>query len=485
MVELKDIPILSAFFPKAKEEERIIPIIYNEKNVTKEEETKEGTAIVASTKSSFSIGSVDKEEQNTKEIELFFEAYRDFPIVAAAIDSKVEQVVQDFRIDGPQSKDLMNWADKVNFKHHLRIIAKHGLIGGTHWAEKVKLVDSSAKGLGRLTKPFSFKHLDPIYMSTIRTKKGKILAQLQDVNNKKIFWGTKTDEISGTKAGELEDIFCWKWNVIADAKYGRSIIKSVISNLMTKGKIETDLRVIAKRYLAPIIHATIGDELHYADESQVSSMQSELEDIYSDTEYVTNHLVELKTLDLNNKSVDFKPILDHMDNQIITGLQTQAILMSGSVGGDKASDKGAEVKLRANTRHIKAIQDELALTINEQVFAAMTGNTSNKLIWEAIEERQLEADVDMLVTLVKNGVLTQQKANDLLPDQYRETLPEPEMLEEPEEDQSVEPDKKVKDPNNPTKSSLNTNLNSRSKDSKVNPTNAKAKPQKMENKRML
>lgn len=473
--------IFSGLFKRGIKEIDLEPVVVR-KSTRSAKEAEEGKAVVAK-KGSSAFGEVDNKKQNVTKVKMLYNAYKLFPLVAAAIDSQVEQVVQDFRIEGPQKEALTKWADNINLKHHLRRICKGGLIGGTIWAEKLKLDAKEVKGIGRLPKPITFKHFDSRTMRKDRSTKGKLLAHVQTVNNKEIYWGTKPNSSSkSTKGGDLDKMFCWDWNLIGSDKYGTSLIESSLPSLNIKDQIESDLRVVVKRYIAPIIHAKVGDELHPADETSVNIMQAELEDIWSDTEYVTNHLVDMRTLDLNNKSVSFEPILDHFDNNIITGLQTDSALLAGNVG-NKGSEKDSEIGMRANGRHIKAVQDELRLAIEDQIFKYMTGNSNNKLIWERVEERQFEADVEILTTMVKNGIITQQKANDLLPDQYREALPE---MPSPEVDQKVAPDEKVKDnPNDPTKTTKSRGGKRTDKKDLINPKNAKKKPQKMENKRML
>lgn len=448
-------------------------------------EADSGKAVIASRTNL--VGKDDDSSQNLSFSTQYYAAYNEFPIVSSAIDAKVKQVVQDFRIDGPDKVALMKWADKINFKHHMRRILKNGLINGTYWSELVDLDTSEKIGLGRLKKAKTFKHLDFRTMSIVRDTYGKELCHVQDVNNKKIYWGIAPQTVTGNnmlKGGEMEDMFCFKWNVIADEKYGTSVIHSSLSLLSTKAQIEKDLKVISKRYLAPIIHAKVGDETHCADSSEVNAVQSQLEDIYSDTEYVTNHLVSMEVLELKNKGVDFKPLLDHLDAQILTGLDTHAIVLPVDLGGT-TNDKGSEIKLRANGRSVREMQDELRIAIEDQVFRQMTGSDKNRLVFESVEERQFQLDVEILTSLVKNGILTNQKANSLLPDEYQETLPEdlfdklnPSGLR----DQTVDSDETVKEnPNNPTKSTKNGNR----EDKNENTPNAKKKAQTPETDKMM
>ena len=51
------------------------------------------------------------------------------------------------------------------------------------------------------------------------------------------------------------------------------------------------------------------------------------------------------------------------------------------------------------------------------------GTVKDKLIWGNAEEREWEIEVDILRGLVKDGLLTPQKANSLLPPEFSEKLP--------------------------------------------------------------
>lgn len=474
------------FFSKKKTKEiDLQPVIIKEK-----ENTEEGKAYIAG-KSGLLFQNIDAESPNLRNIDKYFNAYSNYPLVSQSINSKTEQVIQDFRIEGPQKDALMKWADKIKLKSHLRRICKNGLIAGTYWSELLKLNGVKKKGLSRLKTPITFKHLDPRTMRTYRTTKGKVLAHVQEVNNNKIYWGTKPKNVYAKKGGTLEKMFCWRYNPIGDDKYGTSLIHSCLSMLETKDQMEADMKDVVKRYIAPIIHAQIGNDLHPADSDTVEAMESKLENIYTDTEYATNHLVEFNVLDLKNKGVDFNPVLGHVDSQILVGMENYTKLANDMVGKNNNGERGDEIKLREGGRNIRAIQDELASAIEEQVFYYMTGNYKNKLVFEAVEERAFELEVEILTTLVKNGILTPKKANTLLPDQFRDKIPKGLLSELTQKsdigrDQKVPPDEKVKDnPNNPTKS---TNIKDDKRVDKRDTTikkNAKKKPQTVKTDKMM
>jgi len=155
--------------------------------------------------------------------------------------------------------------------------------------------------------------------------------------------------------------------------------------------------------------------------------------------------------------MDIKTPVEYLDQQIITGGQTPPVLLG--MGGSNKAD--AEVQLRAFGRHIKAIQRELKYEFEDKIIVNQgIGDKNDKLIWEKSEEREWESDVDIIRGLVTDGILTPQKANDLLPERFNETLPEVEDdsgwdMDDPNSVKKPRPNQmkndKVKDnPNDPT-----------------------------------
>ena len=58
--------------------------------------------------------------------------------------------------------------------------------------------------------------------------------------------------------------------------------------------------IIIEKYAAPMIHAKVGTPERPASQTEVNSISSDLEDIYADTEFVTDDRFELKVILLHN-----------------------------------------------------------------------------------------------------------------------------------------------------------------------------------------
>ncbi len=419
---------------------------------------------------------VDEEPQEVSLQQQFVNAYHNFPIVAAAVDTTAEQAVQDFYFEGDNSDSLTKWAEKVNLPQKFLMIAKHLLINGNCWVE----IPNSTE----------MKIVDPTTMTTWRKKTGEVIGHSQEIEfQNKVLWGTTGDPDKDAEFKKhsrmLKNIVHFKFNALAGRKYGKSIIHSCLNLLATKDQIEMDLRVMVRRYASPIIHAKLGDAMHLPKDSDITATQSKLKDIYSDTEYVTNFLTDLKVLGFEGKALNVEYILKHIDNNIIAGLQTP-----GELIGIGESGKDAEVKLRSFGRHVKSLQRTIKTDFEDIIVVQRgLGNKEDHIVWGDAEEREHEIEIDILRGLVTDGIITPQKANTLLPPEFHEVLPDPldmqqQMQNQSSQDQDQKPFQKgadkIKDnPTNPTLNQKEPNQRRVKTDRKIPIlTNGKSKVQK-------
>src|SRR3990167_5277174 len=357
---------------------------------------------------------VDGTEQNISLQQQYDNAYNNFPIVAAAIDVTAEQVVQDFYFDGPNSGKLSKFAEEVNLHQNFLVITKHMIRNGNLWAEF-----PSSKEM---------KFLDPKTMKTWRKLNGEGIGHSQEINGKKVaLWGTtgsKDKDSLFEKKRNIKEIVHFKYNALAGDKYGNSLIHCVLPLLRVKDQIERDVKMIVRRYAAPIIHAQVGNDLHMASDTDITTVQTNLKDIYADTEYVTNHLVKFEVLGFKDKAMNVDSIMGRIDANIIAGLQVPPEL----IGLGTSSKSEAEVKLRSFGRHVKSIQMSIRTEFEDKVIIGLgLGNINDHIVWGYAEEREEEINIDMLRGLVKDGIITPQKANSLLPEEYHEVLPKMEV----------------------------------------------------------
>jgi hypothetical protein len=371
--------------------------------------------------------------------------YKRQPLVQGIIDIKTDQVVQDFYFDGPSKVKLQKWGDKVNLQHFLHRVCKQMLIYGNAYVEAI----------GK-DKNLELKILNSEWMRVIRKQNGTIIGYVQKIAGKdQILWGTtgnKLRDVRFTKKLKLDSISHFKFNVIGSEKYGTSTLRSVLPSVQTKLDMEEDLSKVTKRYISPLIWAKVGNDDLPASEADITTVAQELEDIHSESEFTTSHLVELQVLGFQGKGIDINGPFKHVDSQIISGGQVPGFLLGRGEGVDRAV---AEVGLRSFGRHIKSIQRTLKVEFEDQIIRKQgLGSEKDKLIWIQADEREMDMEIERIRGLVTDGILTAQKANDLLPPRFTEQLPEPEVLPDPRASQALGGDKipASQNPNDPTKS---------------------------------
>jgi len=378
-----------------------------------------GKALVKlSSRSSFGLTADEGDEGREKRYKIYKDAYERVPLVTAIIDVQADQTAQEFFFEGPNSEKLEDWADKVNLMQFFHRVTKSMLLYGNAFVEIIKNSEIE-----------EMKILDPVWIDVYRKKTGEVTGYSQIMGDKHlVLWGTtgdsRKDEKFEKKISKFDSIVHFKHNVIGSKKYGLSVLSSLVESINIKLDMENNLKKVLFKYVAPLIWAKVGNDSFPANDSIVSTISNTLQDLQAESEVTTSHLVDLSVLDFNAKGMDIKTPIDHMESQIITGGQVPPILLGRASGVDKAS---AEVQLRSFGRHIKAIQRELKNEFEDQILVGQeAGNEKDKLIWAQAEEREREIEIDMLRGLVTDGILTPQKANDLLPPRFREELPTPE-----------------------------------------------------------
>jgi len=382
----------------------------------------EACKALVSLKANKKYGLADSENYSrSKLFQIYKQAYDQVALVTAIIDTQADQTVQDFFFEGPNKKKITEWSDKVNLVQFFHRVTKLMLLYGNAYVELIK-------DKGDISE---LKILNPIWMDVYRTDTGDIVGYSQIIGDRKeVLWGTtgdsRVDTQFNTKIAKFDHIVHFKHNVLGSEKYGRSVIQSVIEPINIKLDMESNLRKVVFKYVAPLIWAKVGSNEFPANTDIVSEISNTLTDLSAESEITTSHLVDLQVLQFNSKGMDIKTPIEHIENQIITGGQVPPVLLGRSEGSDKAT---AEVQLRSFGRHIKANQRELKNEFEDKILVGQDmGTPKDKLVWTQSEEREREVEIDMLRGLVTDGIVSAQKANDLLPPRFREKLPEIEPL---------------------------------------------------------
>jgi len=391
--------------------------------------------------------SIDEPEvRNKNDLKFYRNAYNNVPLIAGMVNTKTDQVVQDFYFDGPNKSALQKFGDKVNLKTVFHRTCKLGLIYGDAFWEVLK---------DRQSKVVDIKVLNSEWMRQFTDDFGEVIGYGQIIKDKKLALfgttGNSREDANFKKRVRNKDVIVhFKFNSLESGNYGTSMIRPMLPLVDIKLDMEEDLRILMKRYIAPIIHAKVGNDSLSADDDDISDVASNLEDIRSDNEIVTSHLVDLKVLDFNKKGVDLKTPFEHIDKQILSAGQVPPALLGMSSGVDRAT---AEVQLRNFWGHVKAVQRWLKVTYEDQIIVRFKlGSMNDKLMWKHADPREKDVDHTALRDFVSAGVLTPQKANDLLPPEFQEKLPEVSMQEPEANDQDDEKIPSKDNPNDPTKS---------------------------------
>jgi hypothetical protein len=416
---------------------------------SKKAEVKEsGVALVMrSNQKAYSFSDEKTQEQTEKSFKIYKNAYENVPLVTAIIDITADQTVQDFYFEGPDAETLEEWSDTVNFPLILHRIVKMMLLYGNAYVEVVK---------GTGDTPDELKVINSVYMMPYRNITGDVIGYSQIIEgSKEVLWGTTGDKTEDQKfkkhKSSFDNILHFKHNILGNEKLGRSIVAPLIPSIEIKLDMENNLRKVLFKYIAPLIWAKVGNDTFPASSDAVGTVSNTLRDLSAESEVTTTHLVELSVLDFNAKGMDINTPINHIENQIITGGGVPPVLLGRMSKG--ADDKAADTQLRSWGRRIKSIQREVKYLVEDELFIKqLSYSAENKFIWVQSEEREWQVSTDILRGLVTDGILTPQKANDLLPPRFREELPE---MIEPERGSQMSANKITDNPNNPQKTTKN------------------------------
>lgn len=398
------------------------------------------------------VDDTQEDEEIVQDFKLFRNAYLNVPLVKGMVDVKTDQTIQEFYFQGPNEKKLNKFKNDRNLMHFFHRIATLLNIYGNAYGEVVIKNGEQPE----------LKILNPEWIRVIRSKSGDVIGYIQRIEGNDVgVWGTTGDVAKDalmrsdpTKfKGKLESIFHFKLNVLGSDKYGTSMIRPMLPLLQTKMDMEADLSKALKRYISPLIWVKVGNNDLPASETDIQTVSQELQDIHSESELVTSHLVDAQVLGFNGKGMDIKTPFEHVDKQIISAGQVPPFLL-GVGNSDRAT---AEVGLRAFTRHVKSIQRVLKESFEDQIMRFHgLGSDQDELIWVQADERETDMEIDRLRGLTTDGLLTPQKANSLLPPKFHEKLPNPQELATPRSSQGKGADKISQNdtPNDPTKSTL-------------------------------
>jgi len=391
-----------------------------------------------------------KEETRQKYLKIYKNAYEKVPLCTAIVDRTVEQTVQEFFWEGNNVDNLKKETKRLRLKLWMHKIETSCLAYGDAFSEAVKPTPrSQIKQL---------KVISPLHMRVYRDKTGDTIGYGQIIENKyEVLWGKSGkgpayDRKFKKHVKDISSIMHFKHKALDSEKYGRSVIHPLIRPLEIKLDMEENLKKIVWKYGSPLIWAKVGNDNMPASEDAVGDISETLRDLSAESEITTTHLVELDVLDFNAKGMDIKTPLLHTEQQIVTGGGVPPV----QLGRASENEQAAERQDRNFGRRIKFIQAELAAQVEDLLVVGQgLGGAEDRLIWVQSQEQEFEIITDIIRGLVTDRCITPQKGNDLLPERYREDLPEEYELMGAERGSQFSNDKETDNPNDPTQTKKN------------------------------
>ena len=282
----------------------------------------------------------------------YITAYLAVPLVSAAIDRTVDFVVSPgYYIDSDSKrakKQIEEFTQKINFDIFLRNTVKDMLLFG----------DSFVEIVGKGKRIDELKVLNPVFMRIQRDITGEIKGYYQDlpkaIKNKNNPW-------------KPEQIAHFIHNQVGDSPYGTSIIESLETILDIKVEMEKSLKTIIKRVAVAPYHVKIGNtEKGYpATQADIDAFTNDLQSLTNETNWVTGDLCEIDSIGGRSKVIDIQPFTDHIDNQLVYGLQVPFVLL----GKAQIPEGLASVQLEAMDRRAKSIQVSVSKQVEDKVFS--------------------------------------------------------------------------------------------------------------------
>jgi len=288
-----------------------------------------------------------EKEEPLKPFLQYVTAYKNIPLVAAAIDRTVDFVVSPgFYVtsDNQEAKDLIDkFIDDMDFDIFLRNVVKDMLIFGDSFVEIVQ----GKNGIKEL------KVISPENMKVKRTRTGDVVGYIQDLG-----LGVKNPQWRPDKIAHFV------YNRVGHSPYGTSIIHPILNILKLKIEMEESMGQIMRRKASAPIHVKMGSDEYPATQEDIDAMAADLQSLNNKTEWVTGHTVDMDVIGFKSKIIDIEPFTTHMDNQMVYGLQVPYVLL----GTARIPEGLARVQLEGMDRRAKSIQMNVEQQLERKIF---------------------------------------------------------------------------------------------------------------------
>jgi hypothetical protein len=300
-------------------------------------------------------------EQPSVSLATLVDYYAKDPAVMASVDYMSEQIAGAgfYTICNAGFEDSKKIVDEfcatVNMDALLMQISKEVVFSGNSFSERV--FDKQKKLVRLKILPLSS------IKSIQRDKYGRLQSYLQQI-------GTETVEFTP------DQIIHFCLNPLDGSAWGTGILRSLASTrqidertvrpafLDIKARLEDDIQRIVHRYAAP---KRLWNFEGVGDQKLQEEYAPTIQDAPADADFVTNKPVTVNSLDIN-PSARFDGFIDHINSQVVQGLQTPMTRLLTTPGFTEASSTVAD---QASQRKIMYLQRFIARTVEKEVFEVL------------------------------------------------------------------------------------------------------------------
>lgn len=243
--------------------------------------------------------------------------YEDWPLVRSAVDWAIDTVLENgYRTESEdvRAKELI---DKFSQIIHLDdeilprwILAAHldgDIFQETRWGQ----IESET---GTFTAP---TQLFPLPANAMRYK-------YVDMKGNEVQWTQFAGgrPIEGLEDGFKKDFQHWSWRPVGTNPYGTPIIGSILDDVETLIKFQTDYREIVKWYVKPFWHVKVGTPEKVASDAQIKDVNDKWEAREPDTDLISAGNITIEEHGIGAKALTVEEYLNYHDNKQVDGLQS-------------------------------------------------------------------------------------------------------------------------------------------------------------------
>ena len=325
-------------------------------------------------------------------LDLYERIYRKVPFCGSAVDVTADYVLQaGFRVGGSNEKaiekieDWMRYMDVVlpgGWNGFLRSVVICAQVFGDAFVEVITPEDPQPTvSMNRPRQPFQityFKLLHPKTMTVKRDMKGN----LEGYEQRPSYLETKT-QTPLVIDFPPEKIIHFAFNPVADSAYGTSRFERIRSMLERKLGYEDDAALIVRRYASPIVWYQCGLPNIPATQAQMDKFKTSLTTMRAGDELITSTAVTVEILGAQQKTLDMKPYLEHVDRNLMMGMLTPEVLMGQ---GQDRTQATAEIEMQSFIYIVKALQRLVKSKIEGEIFTRILGRSKEAMDRETIHD---------------------------------------------------------------------------------------------------